>query len=76
MLGCPIKGDPQVVSGESGAVPFGVFCATMQNPEYADLKSAIGLDENSVVLCFSTEGDTDPENYRRFVWDGAYGSEM
>ena len=76
MLGCPIKGDPQVVSGESGAVPFGVFCATMQNPEYADLKSAIGLDENSVVLCFSTEGDTDPENYRRIVWDGAYGSEM
>ena len=33
------------------------------------------LDENSVVLCFNTEGDTDKENYRRIVWDGAWGRE-
>jgi len=23
-------------------------------------------------LCFSTEGDTDKENYRRIVWNGAW----
>ena len=29
------------------------------------------LDENSKVLFFSTEGDTDKENYKRVVWEGA-----
>lgn len=72
MLSAPVKGDPQVVSGESGAVGMGLIATLMTNPDYADLKEAIGLDENSSVIMFSTEGDTDPENYRRIVWDGAY----
>jgi diaminopropionate ammonia-lyase len=24
------------------------------------------------VLMFSTEGDTDPDRYRKIVWDGEY----
>ena len=72
MLGAPVKGDPQVVSGESGAVGMGLIATLMTEPEYAELKQAIGLDENSRVLMFSTEGDTDPENYRKIVWGGAY----
>ena len=72
MLGAPVKGDPQVVSGESGAVGMGLIATLMTEPEYAGLKEAIGLDENSRVLMFSTEGDTDPENYRKIVWGGAY----
>ncbi len=72
MLGAPVKGDPQVVSGESGAVGVGLIATLMTEPEYAELKQAIGLDENSRVLMFSTEGDTDPENYRKIVWGGAY----
>ena len=64
------KGDPQVTSGESGAVTFGVLNEIMTNPEYADLKEALQLDENSQVLLFSTEGDTDPERYKEIVWDG------
>ena len=39
-------------------------------PEYAALKEKLGLDENSVVLCFSTEGDTDPVHYRKIVYEG------
>lgn len=74
MLGAPVKGDPQVVSGESGAVGMGVISAIMQNPAYAALKAAMGLTEHSRVLMFSTEGDTDPENYKRIVWDGAFAS--
>ena len=70
MLGAPVKGDPQVVSGESGAVGMGLVATLMTDPEYAELKEAIGLDENSVVLMFSTEGDTDPENYKAIVWEG------
>jgi diaminopropionate ammonia-lyase len=42
----------------------------MKNPDYADLKEALKLDENSQVLLFSTEGDTDPERYKEIVWDG------
>ena len=30
------------------------------------------LDRHSRVLMFSTEGNTDPEKYRRVVWDGEY----
>ena len=72
MLSAPVKGDPQVVSGESGAVGMGVISAIMTDPAYAELKAALGLDEKSQVLMFSTEGDTDPVNYKKIVWNGAY----
>lgn len=70
MLSAPIKGDPQVTSGESGAAPFGALAAMTTMDDYKDLKEAIGLDENSKVLLFSTEGDTDPERYKNIVWEG------
>ena len=74
MLAAPLKGDPAVVSGESGAVGMGVIDALMTDPAYGELKAALGLGADSRVLLFSTEGDTDPENYRRIVWGGAYPS--
>jgi len=74
MLGAPVKGDPRVISGESGAVGMGVVSAVMTDPAYAALKAKMGLNAQSRVLLFSTEGDTDPENYRRIVWDGAVAS--
>lgn len=70
MLSAPIKGDVQVISGESGAAPFGVLVEIMTNPAYADLKETIGLNKESKVLLFSTEGDTDPDRYKEIVWDG------
>ena len=70
MLSAPIKGDPQVTSGESGAAPFGALAAMMTMEEYKELRNDIGLDENSKVLLFSTEGDTDPERYKNIVWEG------
>ena len=70
ILSAPLKGDPQVISGESGAVPMGLLFSIMTMPELADLKEALGLDENSQVLLFSTEGDTDPERYKDIVWFG------
>ena len=42
----------------------------MMMNEYKELRAAIGLDENSKVLLFSTEGDTDPDRYKEIVWDG------
>ncbi len=70
MLAAPIKGDSPITSGESGAAPFGVLSCIMQMDEYKDLKQHLKLDENSKVLLFSTEGDTDPDRYTSIVWDG------
>ncbi|NRY62915.1 diaminopropionate ammonia-lyase [Clostridium beijerinckii] len=72
ILGNPLKGDTGIISGESGAVTTGALYEIMTNDEYKDLKEALELDENSKVLLFSTEGDTDPEKYREIVWDGKY----
>ena len=72
MLAAPVKGDPAVISGESGAVGMGVIDAVMTDPAYAELKAALGMDRHSRVMMISTEGDTDPENYRKIVWGGEY----
>lgn len=66
----PIKGDTPITSGESGAAPLGTVAAIMTCPEYKELKEILGLDETSKVLCFSTEGDTDPIRYKDIVWYG------
>lgn len=72
ILGSPVQGDPRVVSGESGAAAFGCVSEIMRDPKYADVRKKLGLNQDSRVLFFSTEGDTDQENYRSIVWDGAY----
>lgn len=74
ILGNPLKGDDRVISGESGAVTLGLVAAIMTRDELKDLREALKLDENSRVLLFSTEGDTDPDMYRSIVWDGEYPS--
>ena len=70
MLSAPLKGDPQVISGESGAAPFGLLASLMTMEEYKDLREHLELDRDSKVLLFSTEGDTDPDRYKQIVWDG------
>ena len=72
MLAAPVKGDPAVCSGESGAVGMGVISAIMEDGTYKDLREALELGRDSRVLMFSTEGDTDPDKYRKIVWDGEY----
>ena len=64
-----------MVSGESGAAAFGAVAEIMTNPDLASMKETLGLNETSRVLCFSTEGDTDKENYKAIVWDGKYYKE-
>ncbi len=75
MLGSPSGDDPRIISGESGAAPLGALTELLRNPRYGSLCAALELDGNAVVLCISTEGATDRENYRRVVWDGRFGSE-
>ena len=70
ILGNPLNGDERIISGESGAIGTGFIEHVTKNQP--DIAKQIGLDENSVVLVFSTEGDTDTQNYRDVVWYGKY----
>ena len=60
-------GDRRVISGESGASTTGAVIDIMTNPECEEIKKELSLNESSVVLCFSTEGDTDKENFQEIV---------
>ncbi|KEI96198.1 diaminopropionate ammonia-lyase [Clostridium botulinum] len=72
MLGNPIKEDKKIISGESGAVTAGLLKAIMTENDMKELREQLNLDENSRILLFSTEGDTDPDKYRKIVWNGEY----
>ena len=63
-LAHPPEGSNAVVSGECGAVTFGAFLEIAKDEE---ARRALGIDEDSVILLFSTEGNTDPEGYARIV---------
>lgn len=70
ILASPIKDDKKVVSGESGAVGTGLLSILMEKDEFEDIRKSMNLDENSIVLIFSTEGNTDPKGYDEIVYDG------
>ncbi|MDR4888347.1 diaminopropionate ammonia-lyase [Fredinandcohnia sp. QZ13] len=73
ILANPLSSDPQIVSGESGAaVGIGLASLLAENKMLNDMKKELKLDQNSKILIINTEGDTDPEHYRKVVWDGAY----
>ena len=75
ILGNPLRDDPRIVSGESGAVTTGLVAEVMRRESLAALREQLGLGRDSVVLCISTEGDTDRANYRDVVWNGKYSTE-
>ncbi len=64
-------GDPCVVCGESAGAGLAGMLAAMAEPALA---GALGLGPDSRVLVFGTEGDTDPDLYRRLV--GRSGDEV
>lgn len=70
LLASPIKNDRKIISGESGAVTSGIVYELMTDDDLKDYREAIGLNKDSIVLCFSTEGDTDKKAYREIVLEG------
>ncbi len=74
ILGSPLKGDPQIISGESGAVGMGLLSLIVEKQELKNMKELLKIDEQSKILLISTEGDTDPFAYRKIVWDGAFAN--
>ena len=72
VLANPLGKDIRIISGESGAAPFGVVVEILQKNK--EIQEKLEINENAVTLCISTEGDTDKENYRKIVWEGYYPS--
>lgn len=70
VYGVPLAGDPFIVSGESGAVTLGALLFILQRPEYASLRDLLRLGPDSQVLLINSEGNTDPDEFRRVVWEG------
>lgn len=70
ILANPLDDDPKVVSGESGAVGIGLLFMIMKDTRYIEIKRELGLKKDSIIFLINTEGDTDPENYRRIIRNG------
>ncbi len=66
-LNFPLGEDPKVVSGESGAGGFAGFIALMSDPRFEELKFSLNINEKTRFLFFNTEGDTDPQNFRKII---------
>jgi diaminopropionate ammonia-lyase len=69
-LANPLGQDPKIISGESGAVGLGLLSLLMERSELAEMRNRMGIDQNSVILLVSTEGDTDPAGYQEVIYDG------
>ena len=60
----PVGSDPAVVSGESGAVTYGLLLSILRSNA---LRTQFKINQDSVILLISTEGNTDPDDYSRVV---------
>lgn len=74
LLARPMGNDVAVVSGESGAVTTGVAATILTDSACEELRKYLQLDASSVILVFSTEGDTDPKNYQRIITEETHPS--
>ncbi|HAX9857509.1 TPA: diaminopropionate ammonia-lyase [Escherichia coli] len=74
VLGNPLPGDQPVISGESGAITLGLlyYLMTSTESEVEQYRARVGLNQESEILIFSTEGDTNPARYRSVVWKGLF----
>lgn len=70
ILASPIKDDEKIISGESGAVGLGLLSLLMEKNELKEIKEAMNLNSDSIILLFNTEGNTDPIGYNEIIYDG------
>ncbi len=66
-LQAPLREDPAIISGESGAAGLAALLALCQESGLKESRERLGLHEDAVVLVLNTEGDTDPEHYKKIV---------
>jgi diaminopropionate ammonia-lyase len=70
VYGVPLRGDPSIISSESGAVALGALKYIMQHASAAELREQLLLDVDSHVLLINSEGNTSPDDFRYVVWEG------
>ena len=63
----PEGNDERIISGETGASALGGLLALLYDNSFKGVKEQIGLNENSNVLVFNTEGDTDPQFFKSVI---------
>ena len=63
----PFRNDTQVFAGESGAAGLGGLTALAYEESLGEVKKQIGLNRQSRVLVFNTEGVTDPDNFEELI---------
>lgn len=54
----------KIISGESGCSGFAFANAALNSSE---LRRALELNEDSIIFVINTEGDTDPDNYKKIL---------
>ena len=64
LLARPQNGDPVIEAGESGVAGLAAAIAAARQPA---LRAALGLDGQSRILVFGSEGITDPDIYARIL---------
>ncbi len=67
----PLKGDPFIVSGESGAVTLGALISILKENGAEPLRDFLKIDDTSQILLINTEGNTDPVLFRQVIWEGS-----
>ncbi|HEX6033475.1 MAG TPA: hypothetical protein VFY83_03535, partial [Anaerolineales bacterium] len=70
VYGVPLRGDPPVISGESGAVTLGALMYLMKHASASEFREELGLGVDAQVLLINTEGNTSPDDFRYVVWEG------
>jgi diaminopropionate ammonia-lyase len=70
VYGVPLKGDPVIISGESGAVTLGALMYMMRQASSQELRDRLELGPDSQVLLINSEGNTSPDDFRYVVWEG------
>ena len=58
--------EPSIISGESGAAGVAGYLA-IKNNKLQELIQHLGINNNSRLLFFNTEGDTDPAHFQQIV---------
>lgn len=63
----PFRNDTQIFAGESGAAGLGGLTALAYEESLEDVKKKIGLNRQSRVLIFNTEGVTNPDSFEELI---------
>lgn len=56
-----------ITAGESGASGFAAFTALIVDDRCRELNDFLKISDQSNILCFNTEGATDPISYKKIV---------